>query len=303
MLLPRGILSSLTLPLLLPGATYRCPSPSLCEAQPPLQRTHKSMPAMLRQQAPEDFGGALAPPAPADPIYDADVWLQREQVRYADGTPAAGCGYCVSYLPFTVEGNHTRAALFLAAADENSSIECQQRSAILRSLADRIALSCECVVLMPSLTGGALRWKHAPLMAEVDAATRFLCRQYGAQALGIFSFGEPASVTAELVAQGALEAHALVLMAPSRPTLSALRELDAPLLCLMGDDEDTAANMRHALALNANLRGSYYVSAFPDCGPGFMERPSDEDEASAAEQAASFALAWFDRHVPESQRD
>jgi hypothetical protein len=153
---------------------------------------------------------------------------------------------------------------------------------------------------MPKLSGGAQLWQHGPLLAEVDAATRYVYRKHGAQALGVLAFGEAASVAAELAAQGALEAHALVAMEPTRTNPAALRELDAPLLCLLADDGAPAAQlMRDSLALNAKLRGLYYVSAFERCAPGFLSKPSTDQEVNAADQAASFALAWFDRHVPE----
>jgi len=244
-----------------------------------------------------------APPDPAyDAAYDPDVWLRREDVRYDDGMGVpSGRGYCVSYLPFTVEGNHTRAVLLLAAGGR-AAPDGEPNEATLRSLADRVALSCECVVLMPRLAGGARRWQHAALLAEVDAATRYVCRQHGAQTLGVLAMGEAASVATELMSQGALEAHALVTMGPSRPTPAALREVGAPLLCLLGDDEPGAAAMRQALALNAKLRGQYYVTPFEGCAPDFLLGPASDEEAAAADQAASFALAWFDRHVPESAR-
>jgi hypothetical protein len=153
---------------------------------------------------------------------------------------------------------------------------------------------------MPTLAGGAQRWQHGPLLAEVDAATRYVYRQHGAQALGVLAFGEAASVAAELAAQRALEAHALVAMEPTRTNPAALRELDAPILCLMGDDgAPTAQGMRDSLALNGKLRGLYYVSAFKGCAPGFLSQPANDQEVNAADQAASFAIAWFDRHVPE----
>lgn len=299
MLVHRIVPAQIVVPLLLSFPMPRSRAPQCSEAGPP-QRL-RSMPPLPQRAAPEVPAGGLAPPPPPDPVYDADVWLRREDVRYADGVGApSGRGYCVSYLPFTVEGNHTRAVLVLAAGGGRSAPSGEPNEATIRSLADRIALSCECVVLMPTLAGGAQRWQHGPLLAEVDAATRYVNRQHRAQALGVLAFGEAASVVAELAAQGGLEAHALVAMEPTRTNPAALRELDAPLLCLMGDDgAPTAQMMRDSLALNGKLRGLYYVSAFEGCAPGFLSKPSNDQEVNAADQAASFAIAWFDRHVPE----
>lgn len=163
-------------------------------------------------------GGALAPPPPPDPALTADVWLQRETVRY--GGAASDAAYLTSYAPFTVDGNHTRAVLLLAAGRGLAAPAAEPDEQTLRSLADRIALSCECVVLLPRLSGGTARWQHGRLLSEADAAARYLNAAHGAQALGVVALGEAGCIAAELHAQGALESHALDA-APRRRSRSA----------------------------------------------------------------------------------
>ena len=48
----------------------------------------------------------------ADPLDSDAAWLRSEDVRYG-GAARSGRGYCASYLPFTLAGNHSRAVLLL----------------------------------------------------------------------------------------------------------------------------------------------------------------------------------------------
>jgi hypothetical protein len=110
-----------------------------------------------------------------DPIYRDELWVRGEEVRYGDGGSSSGVGYCTSYLPFTVARNHTRAILCLETEPSLSG------SAALRSFADRVALSCECVALLPKLEGGLARWPHERLANEILTACRYLNRAYGTE--------------------------------------------------------------------------------------------------------------------------
>ena len=60
--------------------------------------------------------------------------------------------------------------LLLAAGRGLAAPAAEPDEQTLRSLADRIALSCECVVLLPRLSGGTARWQHGRLLSEADAA-------------------------------------------------------------------------------------------------------------------------------------
>ena len=111
-----------------------------------------------------------------DPLYSADVWLQRGDARYCNGE-----GYCASYRPFTEAGNHSRAVLLLAAS---SGLD-EEETGALRSIADRVALSCECVVLLPTLEGAADRWPQAKLSHALLAAQSFVNTEHQAEALGV----------------------------------------------------------------------------------------------------------------------
>ena len=207
-----------------------------------------------------------APPV-ADPLDSDAAWLRSEDVRYG-GAARSGRGYCASYLPFTLAGNHSRAVLLLG-----------ENSAELRGIADRLALSCECVALLPELGGDVAAWTHEALGREALAASAYLAGAHRAQGLAVVGTGAVGGRMLELLASGGLEAHAAVALGPvAFDAARAAREVSAPLLAVSADGA-----LRAGLEANPLLGDDYFVV----------------EEEPLGERAIALACAWVDRYVPE----
>ena len=229
-----------------------------------------------------------------DPIYRDELWLDSAQVRYSP----SGVGHCSSY---TVRGfNHSRAILLLDPAPASESDLC--------ALADKLALACECVALVPLLRGGRNQWPRERLAAEAWAAAKYLNGERNAESLAIVALGGAgASTVLGLLAEGALDAHAAVALCPDgsagAPAEAARygRELPVPLLavCGGGGGGAYAAALRDGLSVNARLASDYYVAEFGESSERFLMAPQTRDEARAGEEAIALVQSWVDRYVPE----
>ena len=246
----------------------------------------------------DDEGGALAGPPPPDPIYADSLWLKTETVRYGTGdADGGGVGHFAAYVPWIVSGNHSRAVLLLDTEPEAHA------DGELAGLADRLALSCECVALLPSLRGGAARWPQARLADEVWAAISYLNRAHHAEAVGIIGVGRAAGATLELMAEGRLDAHALVALCPTSRAKGSLErsasEVRAPTLAVCGGGGAEADELRDGLARNGRLGSSYYVASFDDASSDFVLAPTGDGDGRDADRAVALLQSWLDRHVPE----
>lgn len=223
-----------------------------------------------------------------DVVFRDELWLDTAQVRYGAATQGAGIGYCASFSIMERAGNHSRAVLLLDPSPRSEEDLC--------ALADRIALSCECVALAPLLRGGAARWPRERLAAEAWAAAQYLNSGRGAEALAVVALGAVgATRVLGLLAEGALGAHAAVALCPAGSAADAAdaaraaRELTVPLLAVCGtadgEGQSYAAAMRDALALNARLASDYYVAAVGEARHDFLMAPADAAEAKAGERA------------------
>ena len=139
----------------------------------------------------------------------------------------------------------------------------------LRTLANKLALSCECVALAPLLRGGS--WAPERLAAESWAALSYLNTVCGAESVAVVAIGHAtAASTLALLANGALSAHAAIALCPGRPGAAtgsaaadvgrAARELQVPLLAVCGGGESggaaCAASPRRPRA-ELTLRGDF----------------------------------------------
>jgi len=88
------------------------------------------------------------------------------------------------------------------------------RAVALHALADRIALSCECVVIAPHFDGEPAGSTHELLLAEAHGAAVYTSRQFHAQALAVVALGTSAASMLDLLASRAFEAHALISLCP-----------------------------------------------------------------------------------------
>lgn len=252
--------------------------------------------APRRAVLPKSCGAATSSGAADDPIYRDELWLDTKTVRYTEAQ-GSGIGHLVSYSPSTRAGNHSRAVLMLAMEPYDEEALC--------ALAGRVALSCECVALVPFLRGGLTAWPPERLASEAWSATSFLNAGFGAESLAIVAVGGVAPTTLALLADGALGAHAFVALCPSGdPDTSGrvARELPIPILavCPSSTGGDVHATvLRDALALNSRLRSDYYVAAFDGCSADFVLGPRDEADVRAAERALSLMQGWVDRYCPE----
>ena len=243
-----------------------------------------------------------------DPIERDELWLDADSVRYGDASRGAGTGYCASFRPFDLAGNHSRAVLVLhlPEADEGvGGVDDAIGSAC--ALTERLALACECVALVPLLRGGP--WAPERLAGEVWSACSYLNTQRKAEALAIVAVGEAARIVVSLLAEDVLSAHAMVLLCPEHGgsaasaanTGRAARDLSVPLLavCTGADGATHAAALQEALALNPRVGGDYYVAEFAEAGHAFILRPRSPADASAAERALALAQSWIDTYCPE----
>ena len=217
------------------------------------------------------LGALLAPrncaPRMCSPPASESSWLRSEDVRYG-GAARSGRGYCASYLPFTLAGNHSRAVLLLGEPGPE-----------LRGVADRLALSCECVALLPELGGDVAAWTHEALGREALAASAYLAGAHRAQGLAVVGTGAVGGRMLELLASGGLEAHAAVALGPvAFDAARAAREVSAPLLAVSADGA-----LRAGLESNPLLGDDYFVV----------------EEEPLGERAIALACAWVDRYVPE----
>lgn len=245
-----------------------------------------------------------------DPIYQDDLWIATEQVRYSDGTGADGIAIKSAYKPFEDAGNHSRGILLLHAAAPSEPD--------LQLLADRLALSCECVALAPLLRGDLQRWPLQRLAHEAWQAAQYLNRACGAETLAVVAVGSTAVSTLSLLAEGALDAHCAIALCPGSgadtggppqnpgDTARAARELSTPLLaiCATADDRGKAhANaLRDSLALNSRLRSDFYVADFEAEAGEFVLRAARGSASTgnkAADKAIALCQSWVDQYCPE----
>ena len=222
-----------------------------------------------------------------DPVYREELWLHQEDVRYGDGgSPGGGVGYLTAYNPSMVDGSHTRAVLLLAPP-----------RAGVKEFANRVALSCECIVLCPAgLAPGMPPFRMA---AEAWAAATFLNRQHGAQSIVVLAEGALVPPVVELVTAGDIPAHALAVLAGDGRE-AALRDIDVPFLALFaaeGNGAERARRMRDTLALNSRLGRNYWVQDFSECGRDFVFAPRGETEEAAAADALALVEAWVGRYA------
>jgi hypothetical protein len=250
---------------------------------------------------------------PDDPIWQDELWLAAEHVRYGDSSGGAGIGYCTSYKPFELAGNHTRAILMLHAGTPSEPD--------LLTLADRLALSCECVVLAPLMRGDPAHWPSERLAAEAWAASSYLNGARGAESLAVVAVGATVVPILALLADGALGAHAAVALCPgvggaggdafaagdsSAADLARVsREVPVPVLavCATADDggKAGAAGLRDGLALNSRLASDYYVAELA-CAPERVLRPGDGGDVKRADEAVALVQSWVDTYCPEGLR-
>ena len=285
------------------AAVVRPPLPPSRIRQAPLSCRQSQLRGCADSPPPPGAGGAKAVDAAAslaeqlgadDPIYQDELFLRGEDVRYGDGSSGAGTGYCTSYLPFTAMGNHSRAVLCLTTEPTKVG------EASLRAFADRVALSCECVVLLPWLQGGSARWSHQRLAFEALAACRYVNGEYGVERLAVIALGSTSQTTLELLADGNLDAHAAVLLCPRelRGAARAARELQQPLLAICAEAA-AEAELQQGLQLNSRLATDYFVASFGGSEPDFALRPKGTSAEAEAQRALALVQAWVDRYVPE----
>ena len=220
-----------------------------------------------------------------DPVYRDELWLYQEDVRYG-GSSGGGVGYLTAYNPSMVDRSHTRAVLLLAPP-----------RAGVKEFANRVALSCECLVLCPG--GLALGMPPSRMAAEAWAAATYLNRQHGAQSLVVLAEGALVPPVVELVAAGDIPAHALAVLAGDGRE-AALRDIGVPFLAVLAAEGSGAAQarrMRDTLALNSRLGRDYCVRDFSECGRDFVFAPRGETEVAAAEDALALVEAWVGRYA------
>ena len=234
-----------------------------------------------------------------DPIHTTEPWLRRNDQQAYAPTTALPRAYETAYLPFVRADNHSRAVLLLADTADASDA---RATPLVNALADRVALACECVVLCPRPP--ASRWGHAALVEAFSAASTYLHRVHGVEALGIVALGRPADVALELLAADAIEAHAFVALQPtvSASVERALRDVACPTLCVPSGSADAAQRLQAGLSLNPRLGSEYYVHHLDSCSPDVFVRPASARDHEGAEDAASVATAWIDRFVPETDQ-
>lgn len=220
-----------------------------------------------------------------DPVYRDELWLYQDDVRYG-GSSGGGVGYLTAYNPSMVDRSHTRAVLLLAPP-----------RAGVKEFANRVALSCECLVLCPG--GLAPGMPPSRMAAEAWAAATYLNRQHGAQSLVVLAEGALVPPVVELVAAGDIPAHALAVLAGDGRE-AALREIGVPFLAVLAAEGSGAAQarrMRDTLALNSRLGRDYCVRDFSECGRDFVFAPQGETEVAAAEDALALVEAWVGRYA------
>ena len=229
---------------------------------------------------------AVAEQLDADhPVYRDELWLYQEDVRYG-GSSGGGVGYLTAYNPSMVDRSHTRAVLLLAPP-----------RAGVKEFANRVALSCECLVLCPG--GLAPGMPPSRMAAEAWAAATYLNRQHGAQSLVVLAEGALVPPVVELVAAGDIPAHALAVLAGDGRE-AALRDIGVPFLAVLAAEGSGAAQarrMRDTLALNSRLGRDYCVRDFSECGRDFVFAPRGETEVAAAEDALALVEAWVGRYA------
>lgn len=251
---------------------------------------------------------------PDDPIWQDHLWLQTEQVRYGDGAQGAGMAYYSGYnhADKSLAGNHTRGILLLHTGASQGDDADASSEVSLRSFANKLALSCECVALAPFLRGGASQWPPERLAAEAWAASTYLNRVCGAESLAIVAVGHATTVsTLALLNQGALGAHATVALCPGRASsvgsaaadlARAARDLPVPLLAVCGTADTGgqagAVSLRDGLSLNSQLQSDYYVAELRRAASGDDPLPALLQDA-CAEEALALVQSWVDRYCPE----
>lgn len=112
--------------------------------------------------------------------------------------------------------------------------------------------------------------------------------------------GPAAPTVVELLAGGALDAHACVALGDGASLARGARELTQPFLavCAGGDAAAAADELRQALSRNTRLGSDYFVADF-EASDDFVLRPRGADDARSAERAVALVQSWVDRFVPE----
>ena len=121
----------------------------------------------------------------------------------------------------------------------------------VHELANRIALSCDCMVLAPA--GLVVGTPPFRLAEEAWAAATFLNREHGVQALVVLAEGPLVPPVVELVTSGDMPAHALGVLggADGATDPALLRDIGVPFLALLpaeGGGAERAHRMRDARA-------------------------------------------------------
>jgi hypothetical protein len=271
------------------------------------------------------------------PLYEDNLWLRTEKVQFGGdgGGDESGVGRCVTFAAGSEDGDSagsSRAILLLDTSagsagerpqhwvevprargpvqvpvptGDQPNLTAGSHLAALCSLADRLAFSCECTVLLPSLAGGAARWPRPRLGLESLRALTWLNQVKHIESVAIIGAGDTAGAAIELLAEGALEAHAAVALCPRAGSADALgraaRELTVPLLgiCAGGPDTEPAASLRRGLGSNSRLGNRFYVGQFGNASfDDFVLRPArTEADTKEADRAIALVQSWIDKHV------
>jgi dienelactone hydrolase len=195
-----------------------------------------------------------------------------------------------------------------------------------RAAAERLAASCEAIVLVPDVFRGAA-WPEATppagpayeawrdrfslydLGADVLGACQYLNSEHGVELLGLTGCCWGGGRALELVAQGFVDAHALVVFYPTRYDHEAVARAmgDVPLLAIFGGADTIegatvtdAAGFESGLAHNPRMRHQYFVRCFPGRPHAFAHHPRSDADAVDADGAFKLAEAWFDKYLHES---
>ncbi|KAL3923289.1 MAG: hypothetical protein SGPRY_004269, partial [Prymnesium sp.] len=225
-----------------------------------------------------------------DPIFQDELFLSSQQLRYADGRTGGGVGYLASYLPFTAANNHSRAVVCVVTQSDSFS------EVALRTLVDRVALSCECVALLPFLRGGAASWPHERLVNEVLDASRYLNRAHRVERLAVLAYGAGSQKTLELLADGGIEAHAAVLLCPglSAGASRAARVIQTPLLAICTSDAEKE-ELLQGLRVNSRIARDYFIADFVGREPDFASAPASAPQEEA-QRVLALIQSWVDRY-------
>lgn len=250
-----------------------------------------------------------------DPAYQ-QAPLLREDIRFPDAFGRQCRGYLSAHkaaMEKTVKGVIICSDVFGYRTDAT------------RAVADRIASSCEAVVVVPDLfrerpwpagdapSGNTYeRWRDqytpADFAGTVEGAQVFLNTAHGVELVGLLGFCFGAGRALEALAQEAVQAHAAVAFYPTRYDVRRAGScVSVPLLAVFGDRDRIpgatpadAKVLETALASNSRVRSDYYVSVFRGQGHAFAHDPADESALRDADDALKLMEAWFDKWLDAS---